>query len=234
MAAVRLVAAPCAGAGAGAYRRWTALLPSSIELHAIQLPGREDLAAKPAMVNWDAVVSAAATALARLPAGGIALYGHSLGALLALDLARRLCASRRRVAALFCAARPWPGAPPPDRDLLASAESLDDASALAAMARAYGEAPAALAHPDIRDYALPILRADLKLLKTYRYRRAELVCPLVIHAGERDPVTAGSDLSQWRAETSGAFDIVTVSAGHYFVESEAARLTADIAARLVR
>ncbi len=230
MATMRLAAIPFAGGGASVYRRLAAELPDWIELHAMQLPGHEDLASKPPLADWGTAIDAASRALDRLPQGRLALFGHSLGALLALDLGAKMAPAR--VAHLFCAARPWPGAAPPDAALFDRFDQLDDDGCLEALAATYGEAPQSFAHPEIRDFALPILRADLALLKSRPRLAGQLSCPLVVYAGARDPVTSGADLAQWRRETSGPFEIVTLPAGHYFLESEALRLADDIASRL--
>jgi surfactin synthase thioesterase subunit len=178
--------------------------------------------------DWETMLAAAKVAVARLEPLPLAFFGHSLGALVALDLAR--ATPPDRLAALFCAARPSPGAPAPDRAAFDGATSTDDF--VARLVAAYGEAPASFSDPDIRDYALPILKADLQLLRSRRSeRRPPLKAPLTIFAGAQDPVTKG-DLSAWRAETTGPFDIVTIGAGHYFLETEKARIAAEISRRL--
>ncbi|MEQ1932153.1 MAG: alpha/beta fold hydrolase, partial [Parvularculaceae bacterium] len=159
--------------------------------------------------------------------GPLAFYGHSLGALIALDLAR---ATSERTVQLFCAARPWPGAPASDRSFLLDSEP---ANFEKRMEKAYGAAPPSFANPEIRDYALPILMADLQLMNSYAYGGpAALACPLTVFAGADDPVTQRSDPMLWGRETTGPIDVVTFDAGHYFLESHRDRLGAAISERL--
>lgn len=220
MASCRLVVVPFAGAGAGAFAGWGPLLAPSIEAYALQLPGREELGGSSAFTDWGAMIADARAAVAALPPGPLAFFGHSLGALIALELARH---SGVRAAHLFCAARPWPGAPAPDAPF-----DIDRTS------DTYGAPPPSFDNPEIRDYALPILKADLALLKSYAYGGApRLACPLTVFAGDADPVTRAADLTQWSRETTGRTDIVTFPGGHYFLATERARLTSEISARLV-
>jgi surfactin synthase thioesterase subunit len=218
MARLRLVLIPFAGAGAGVFAGWGGLLGPSIDAFALQLPGREDAGGAP-FTSWREMIADAAAAVAALPPGPLAFFGHSLGALIALDLARAFAS---RTDHLFCAARPWPGAPAPD--------ALLD---IARMTEVYGAPPPSFDNPEIRDYALPILKSDLQLLRSYAYPGpAGLACPLAVFAGDQDPATKDADLTRWRAETSGPTDIVTLPAGHYFLAPLRARLAGEISARL--
>lgn len=219
MASRRLVLVPFAGAGAGVFAGWGALLAPSIEAYALQLPGREELGAAPAFTDWADMIVDARAAVAALPPGPLAFFGHSLGALIALELAR---ASGARTAHLFCAARPWPGAPAPDAPF-----DIDR------MSETYGAPPPSFDNLEIREYALPILRADLALLKSYAYGgEPRLSCPLTVFAGENDPVTRAADLTQWGRETTGQADIVSFPGGHYFLAAERTRLATAIFERL--
>jgi surfactin synthase thioesterase subunit len=234
MAETRLVLIPYAGAGVSAYRALARLLAPTIEPCGLQLPGREDLSRRSGFLDWDEMISDAARALESLPPGPVAFYGHSLGALVALDLARRLVrAGSRPIRRLFVAARPAPSQAPRDDALLRDAPGLDDVRLMARMAAAYGAPPASFETAEVRDFALPILRADLKLLNSYAYQGpAGLALPITVLTGAADPVTTGADLALWRRETSGAVDFVEVASGHYFIEGTCAAVAAAISGRL--
>src|SRR4051794_36920377 len=93
----RLFCLPHAGGGAAAFRRWADGMAAAVEVVAVQPPGRETRFREPPFTDWRSLVVSLADAL---PADRpFALFGHSLGALLAFELAREL---RRR------------GGPPPD------------------------------------------------------------------------------------------------------------------------
>ena len=233
MAFVRVICLPYAGGGASVFQSWAAAVPKSIELYALQLPGREDRLAEPLLTGWAAMMNEAKAALDSLPRLPIALFGYSLGAVIALDLARWLTATKPGMLQhVFCAARPWPGAATSERQGL---HALSDAALLEALDRQYGSLSTSLSHPEIRELALPILRADLALLESYRWQpSARLTCPMTVYGGRHDPVTPPASLDAWRAEFAGAFDTVLFEGSHFFLETQRTALIADLVQRLRR
>ena len=234
MAETRLILIPYAGAGVAAMRALAHSLPETIEPCGLLLPGREDLSRLPTFSRWPEMIEDAARAVGALPPVPVAIYGHSLGALIGLDLARRLQAEGSRpLRRLFVAARPAPSLAPPDREMIEEGSRLGGEEFMRRMSAVYGAPPASFENPEIRDYALPILKADLALLKDYAHPGpAGLKAPVTVMAGAEDPVTRASDLSQWAKETSGDFEIVEFNAGHYFLDAARADVAAAIAARL--
>jgi medium-chain acyl-[acyl-carrier-protein] hydrolase len=218
MATQRILLVPYAGAGMGAFRGWAKEVSAQAEPYVLQLPGREDRLREPPYRSWPAMLRAATEALGAWPSLPVSIFGHSLGAVIALELARWLNVQRPgKLRHLFVAGRPWPGAPTAERrDLV----SLGDDDFLAAMDQQYGSMSSSLSIPEVRDLTLPALRADLCLLDSYRYADAvTLNCPLTASGGTGDPMTDAASLSDWRRETSGAFKMHWVQAGHFFVES---------------
>ena len=84
-AAVHLLCVPYAGGGAAVFRHWPALLPPTLAVSAIRLPGRESRIGEPPLADIGQMVTAAADDLAADTATGrpYALFGHSFGALVA-------------------------------------------------------------------------------------------------------------------------------------------------------
>ena len=232
MATVRLICLPYAGGGAGVFQPWVAATPASIELYALQLPGREDRLAEPLHTSWPAMIGEAKAALDSLPRLPLALFGYSLGAVIALDLARWLTLAKPGVLQqLFCAARPWPGAPTSERGGL---HALADDALVEALDQQYGSLSTSLLHPEIRELALPILRADLALLASHRFERsASLNCPVTVYGGRDDPVTPPAALEAWQAECAGPFTVAQFDGSHFFLETQRAALIADVVQRLV-
>jgi surfactin synthase thioesterase subunit len=233
MAVQRVLLVPYAGAGVGAFRGWAKGIDASAEPYALQLPGREDRLREPPYRSWAAMIDAAAQALAGWPAMPVTLLGHSLGAVIALALARGLHAARPdEPRHLFVAGRPWPGLP---TEVLPDLEALDDAGLMAALDQRYGAAPDSLAHPEIRDLVLPVLRADLCLLDSYRHSGGQpLACPLTVFGGAHDPLTSPDALRAWHTETSGEFHLHMLEAGHFFVDSHRAEMLRELNASLAR
>jgi medium-chain acyl-[acyl-carrier-protein] hydrolase len=225
MARIRLLCIPFAGAGPAAFRAFSAALPGEIEPWGLMLPGREGLAKAAPFVAWAGMLDASMRAAAAIPPGPLAIYGHSLGALIGLDLAARIAqTSVSRLVHLFVAARPAPAAATETAAIL----DRDDETLLARMTEIYGAPPASFLNAEIRDYALPILRADLALLLARPPTGpAGLNAPLTAIIGAGDPSTPAAAIDGWRAETSGPFAIETVAAGHYFLDrAEAAAIVA--------
>lgn len=231
MASLRLLCIPFAGGGALAFREWPALLPAHVEAFAVQLPAREDRLREPALDRWQPMMEALIAAVSPLPAQPTAIFGHSLGAVIGLELGRWLQASQPgRLRHVFLSGRPWPGVGGNEHG---DWRGLTDEALMAALDRHYGSLSTSLSHPDIRELAIPALRADLCLLDSYRYApSAALDCPLTVFAGTDDPATDAAGIAAWRHETRGTFRTRTFDGGHFFVESCRPQLLAEITALL--
>src|SRR5580765_133219 len=94
---LRLFALPFAGGGASTFRQWPEGLPADIECCAVQLPGRETRYKEPGFVRMANLVAALAESLAPEFDRPFALFGHSMGALVAFELARELRRRRMRL-----------------------------------------------------------------------------------------------------------------------------------------
>ncbi len=217
MAQTRVVCVPYSGAGPSIYHRFAKAAPAAWEVYAVDAPGRETRLAEPSLTAWDVYVDALESALTAMPGGALVLYGHSLGALLALEAARRLEQRNAPAALVCCAAMPWPSGLV-DRPRLSG---LPDTDFVDAMAAWLGSVPKSLHHPDIRESVLPSLRADLLLLERYRFNPAPpLAAPLAVFAGDDDALTKGRNMDEWRAGTAGAFSQWRIPGGHFFLDGQ--------------
>jgi len=90
-APLRLVCIPYAGGGAAVFRAWPALLPD-VEVAVVRLPGWEARFTQPPFRDFGALLDALAAEVAPVRDRPLALFGHSLGALLAFEVARRMSA----------------------------------------------------------------------------------------------------------------------------------------------
>lgn len=227
MASMRLLCIPFAGGGALAFHAWAALLPPQIEASAVQLPAREDRLREPMLDRWQPMMDALIAAVAPLPPLPTAIFGHSLGAVIGLELARWMQTRQPgRLRHLFASGRPWPGSENGERDDL---HSLTDEALLHALDRRYGSLATSLSHPEIRALTLPVLRADLRLLDSYVYARAPaLDCPLTVFAGSDDPATTAANVHAWHHETHGPFRTRMLDGDHFFIESRRTELVAAI------
>ncbi|MFF4044991.1 thioesterase II family protein [Streptomyces sp. NPDC001816] len=213
-ARVRLVCFPHAGGAASAFRTWTELLPPTVELVAVQYPGRQDRFHEPALEDMDVLVDRLSFAAAHRLRGPVAFFGHSLGATVAYEVARRLAGRQPEVVRLFASAR---SAPSVDRrhDL-----TFPDDDALLDYIRALGGTGAGvLEDRELQELALPTLRSDFRLVAGYRSVAGEqLTCPITAIAGDADASFTLADAEQWRRHTSGTFSSVELSGGHFYIE----------------
>ncbi len=217
-ARLRLICLPHAGAGATSFHGWGApLRAAGVELCAVQYPGRENRIAEPLIDSATRMIGALAEAWPTL--GGeapCALYGHSLGALLAFELAAELArrGSANAPRRLFLAARNPPEALPK----MPPIHQLPDDAFVREVARRYGNLPQEiLAEPEMLALVTPILRSDFKLVDTYAWSGAPpLDTPLTIFGGTRDPWTSEAELSGWRRHTRGNCRVLAIAGGHFF------------------
>jgi medium-chain acyl-[acyl-carrier-protein] hydrolase len=215
---LRLFCFPYAGGSAAVYRTWPHAFPSDVEVCAVRLPGREARLAEPPFTRADALVPAVAEALEPLLDSPYALFGHSIGALAAFELAREL---RRRgralpVRLLLSGARA-PERPDPDPPL----GHLSDADFLAEVRRRYDAVPAAvLENPELLQLLLPSLRADFALAETYEYREEPaLDCTISAYGGLDDPRVREDDLQAWAKYTARPLSVRRFSGDHFFLHS---------------
>ncbi|MES9594755.1 alpha/beta fold hydrolase [Streptomyces sp. NPDC007076] len=228
-ARIRLVCFPHAGGAASAFWNWTEFLPPTVELIAVQYPGRQDRFHEPSLEDMDVLVDRIAFAASHRLTGPVAFFGHSLGATVAYEVARRL-ASRQRpeVVRLFASAR---SAPSVDRR---GATTFPDDEALMEYIRALGGAGASvLKDEELRELTLPTLRSDFKLVAGYEPSAgAPLTCPITAIAGDVDPSFTLADAEHWRRHTSGDFTSVELPGGHFYTEAIPGELVRSLVAEL--
>ncbi|MBB5857291.1 thioesterase II family protein [Amycolatopsis umgeniensis] len=226
-AEMRLVAFPHAGGSASAYRSLSAALSPTVEVHTAQYPGRQDRMGEPVIDDLHTLSEQMVDVVAALPKP-FALFGHSMGAIVAFEVARLLEARGLVPAALFVSARRGP-----ELNKEKELHLADDDTFLAAINRLGGTAAMILDDPDIRALALPALRGDYKAVETYRYRPGpDVSCPVVALAGDADPVLDLPDLENWREHTTGSFETEVFEGGHFFVDDHLDAVAARILGKL--
>ncbi len=228
-AAVRLFCLPHAGAGAASFTRWLGLFPPSIAAVRVQLPGREDVAAEPPFRRVHDAVDALLPQITRLTDTPVALYGHSMGALVAFELARALGAAGTPPVHLFVSGRRAPHRPAsrapihrlPDDAFVAGLEAMGETGGTA------NRSPAFLR------YALPLIKADLELSEEYTYHPApRLHFPITAFYGTEDPVVDADEIEAWKDQTDAAFAIHTFPGDHFFHQRHRVAIAANMAEAL--
>jgi medium-chain acyl-[acyl-carrier-protein] hydrolase len=225
-AGLRLFCLPYAGGGASVYREWAGALGDSVEVCPVQLPGREARFGEPAFTRIGPLVEALADALGPHLDRPFALFGHSLGALVAFELARRLRRSGRPGPShLFVSGCRAPQVRRAERLV----HTLPDAAFRQELRRLGGTPAELLANDELMDLVLPTLRADFALCETYEYADGfPLPCPVTALGGRDDGAIGRDDLEAWRVHTTARFAAHVLPGDHFFVRSARARVLAEI------
>jgi medium-chain acyl-[acyl-carrier-protein] hydrolase len=225
---------PYAGGGTSIYRGWGAQLPPYIELCAVRLPGREGRFAEPPLRCMDRLLAQLIEGLLPCLDRGFAFFGHSLGALVAFELARAL---RREglptPAHVFVSGRRGPQLPDarePDEPAL---HALPDAELIAEL-RELGRVPGdASATSELLDLMLPTVRADLELAETYDYQDEEpLECPITAFGGLEDVAVSRECIAAWRVHTRNRFALHMLPGDHFFLHAMASPILAAVVREL--
>lgn len=229
---MRLFCFPYAGAsGEAVYAGWRDVLGPEIELCMVQLPGHWGrMDERPERV-LTAIVDGLYDAIASSADKPFAFFGYSMGAALAGQLALTL---QERAQAepehLFLAAL----APSvtiangqlhllEGEQLIRTVERLLD----------YKFPPALLDDAALRREFIDVLRADFELVETHTSGEVrQIQCPITCYAGADDNAVPPEACSDWRAYTTGPFDLIVVPGGHFFIDTLGHDLARDVFTRL--
>jgi medium-chain acyl-[acyl-carrier-protein] hydrolase len=217
-ARLRLFCFPYAGGGATTYRGFGDELPPHVEVAAVQLPGREARVREPPIAAMARLIPQLADALAPgpRPALPFAFFGHSMGALIAFELARELRRREREMPRhLVVSACPAPHLPDDE-----ATHTLPDAELIARLRELGGMSEEVLAHQELMEMILPVFRADAAVTETYLYtEETPLDVPITALGGLDDKRVTPVDVDAWRQHTRAAFARASVPGGHFFLQT---------------
>jgi medium-chain acyl-[acyl-carrier-protein] hydrolase len=202
-----------------------------LELWQLRLPGREARFRETPFDRLDQLVPAAARGLLHILDRPFAFYGHSVGGVIAFELARYLSSRHSLVPRrLFVAACPAPHIPWTHAPL----RNLPDDQLLDVVNSRYQAIPeAVLRDAEFRQFAARTLRADFSLIETYAHApAAPLDCPITAFAGAGDTSVAVESIRAWSRHGS-QFQAHTIPGDHFFLQSAPATLVRHLAAALV-
>lgn len=219
--APRLVCLPYAGGSAGYFFPLSAALQPAVEVVAVQYPGRQDRRAEPVVTDLGRLADEIAAAL---PAGPAVLFGHSMGAAVGFEVARRLGPPP---AHLVVSGRRAPGSRRPGEDVHIRGE----AAILAELDALGGPGLGLLADPEMRELVMPAIVGDYTAIETYDHVPGPpLRCPVTVLVGDRDPKVTVDEARGWAAHTTGPFDLRVFPGDHFFLTEHADAVTAVLRA----
>ncbi|MBW1604548.1 thioesterase [Streptomyces sp. JJ66] len=230
--ALRLFCLPYAGGAGRIYADWRQALPATVEVCPVELPGRGTRFTEPVHTALEPLIDdVAATVTAGLdhPGQPYALYGHSFGAVVAFETARRLHARGRPPARLAVAAFRSPGMPPAASPL----SELPDAEFRRFLGDLGGTPRVLLEDEAFMELMLPVIRADFHLAETYGNRPdARVGCPLVIFGSADDQRFTLPEVRGWTHHTTASATFHQLPGDHFFLHSHRDLLLKHLATEL--
>ncbi|MEW2515230.1 alpha/beta fold hydrolase [Streptomyces sp. NPDC046870] len=228
--APRLLCLPHAGGSASFYFPVSKALSPAVDVLAAQYPGRQDRLAETPARSVQELAEGVFRALGEGDGTPLALFGHSMGALVGFELARLLEAAGRPPAVVFLSGRRGPS--------LHRTETVHeggDARLIEEVGRLDGTDTALFEDKELLEMILPALRADYRAVETYRRAPGpRLHCPFVVLTGDADPRVTPEEARAWDQETDGPFELHVYPGGHFYLTPQQQAVVARIEATLRR
>lgn len=213
----QLVVFPHAGGGVAFYQHWRDLLPDEVDLFIVQYPGREDAQDAPAWETAQRAITRCVDALhSSLGIAPVVIFGHSMGALFALQVAAALQASRFNIDAVLSAQRA------PSELKMLQQESLRQE--VLGDILTFSESSGALSLDEItRPLVTRLIQQDLQLLGALSAEPLPDMQPRIL-GGDNDPLVSRAALSLWEKELPGSRVQFLAGDHFYFAQDTAAFL----------
>lgn len=210
----RLVCFPHAGGSARYFVPVSRSLSPATEVLAIQYPGRQDRRGEPNIDDLEDLASLLVDVLLPVADRPLTFFGHSMGATLAFEVARRFEGKSTVLSGLFVSARSAPSQHRNDRS-----HQLDDDGLLAEVRRLAGTSAQLPGFERFARMALSSIRSDYKAAETYRYTPgSDVTCPIFALVGDNDPIVTVEEARWWRNHTTGAFELRVFPGGHFYLD----------------
>ncbi len=228
--AVRLVCFAHAGGSASFFFPMSKVLSPSVDVLAVQYPGRQDRRADACIDNIADLAEEVFHALRVWADRPLFLFGHSMGAVVAFEVARRMeQAGGPTPASLFASGRRAPS-----RYRTEGVHQRDDDGIVRELQELSGTDSRLLGDEELLRMILPAIRNDYKAIETYRCDAGATVsCPITVITGDADPRTTIEEAQAWREHTTSAFDLRVFSGGHFFIAAQQAEIIKMISAKLM-
>lgn len=222
----RLLCFHYAGGGSAYFRKWLNLVPSSIDILCVQMPGRQARVSEELPSSFDDVLVPLSQEILHYSDKPLVIYGHSMGAIMAHELAqaldhhlffKHLVLSGRR-------------SPNTSSKISKTISNLPKRKFLEEIRRLGGTPEEVFNDLDLLDYLYPILLSDFKLSEKYepKTNRIKLSVPITVMGGDEDDYANKNDLVGWESETKSVFELGMYKGGHFFIDDYVETVVAKI------
>jgi len=228
----RLLCFPYAGGDAVTiFRKWPEMLPKTVEVCAVQLPGRGTRIADQPFSNIRSAAEVLSVNLRPYLNKPFAFFGHSLGAKICFEVARLLKTAYGLEPFHLCVS--GSSAPRiPNTDPLIY--DLPEPQFLEELRKLNGTPPEVLRNTELMKLMLPVLRAEFEAAQTYVYVNGPpLGCPITVFGGLQDEEITQDKLQAWCKETTHACSLHMIPGDHFFINTQPAALLQVLSAHLI-
>ncbi|MFI5799457.1 thioesterase II family protein [Streptomyces sp. NPDC051677] len=227
--AMRLVVFPHAGGSASYYREFCATLSDRFNTFAMQYPGRQDRRHEPSPTDLHTLSDQLFDELKGFIDRPMAFFGHSMGAVLAFEVARRFEQRLSHPLEMLFVSGRRASTQPRDEAI----DPANDDDLLAEIQKLSGTDPRLLGYEDMLHMILEPLRADYLALNSYTSAPTPVLrTPITALTGAADPRTTKAEANAWRDRTTGPFDLCVFPGGHFFVREHHEAVTTFVAEKL--
>lgn len=226
---LRMLCFPYAGGAAALYRAWPSLLAPAIDVCPVELPGRGVRTLESPIRAMAPLCDSLAAAIAPLLDVPTAVFGHSMGARIAFEIALRF---PRQIIHVFASGSPPPGARPRFTQLTDRRPTIEltDRELTQRLRELGGTPPEIIDDTTLMARLLPAVRADFELIEAYRGTPSDrLACPITVFAGLDDAGASPAVAAGWELRTTARCRLLELEAGHFFLDTHRDALVRQIA-----
>jgi surfactin synthase thioesterase subunit len=218
---VQLICFPHAGGSASFFFPVAKALSPSVDVCAVQYPGRQDRRSEPNIDDLQDLADAIFPVVRPLADRPLAFFGHSMGAILAYEVALRLEKDGAPPLVRLYAS----GRRAPSRYREEAVHKKGEAAIIAELRALSGTNADLLGDPDALEMILPAVKADYKAVETYEHTPGQsLTCPVMALIGDSDPRVTADEAKAWSEHSTGSFDMRTFPGGHFYLVDEAPQI----------
>ncbi|MFR9749525.1 thioesterase II family protein [Nocardia sp. 004] len=226
-----LVCFPPGGGSATSYTNLAESLGPDPTVYAVQYPGRQDRLGDKPIPSIMELAERIGDAMTPLFGENLMLFGHSMGATVAFETARRIERHGQPVAALFVSGRPDLAFV--DTGTLRHASDSDLITELERLANDPASVRILRDEPELAEIVLPAVRNDYQAVETYRHQAgAPLQCDVFALLGRSDPTTTPEQIREWCHHTTGRFEVFLFDGGHFYLDERGREIAQVITPKL--